>query len=425
LIIVSATECNHCAFARDGFSQRRKGLSAWNLSQAEVSMGKSSASGGGMAQGFLEVQSVNGFNQDVESQSARRLNGTGPDQALAPARLIRPGAFSRIVRASRVMDDLLAKIEHMRDISAPMLITGETGAGKELIARTVHDLSPRYIGEFIPFDCGGVTPELIVNELFGHRRGAFTGADRDYAGIIRTANGGTLFLDEIGELPLAEQPKLLRFLQEGEVRPVGETRSLKVNVRVIAATNRDLEADVRAGRFRDDLYHRLNVFHLHITPLRERRGDIRPLIEHFLDLRQREIGKHGLQLSDDAWALMLGHDWPGNVRQLAAVAHRLVAFAENDELIGLESALNAIRTGICVPPPAVVVGGVDMIDFDLPLHEAEDKLKRLMIEHALKVTGGNRLRSAERLGVDRSGLRKMINRLGIEVNKNGARNSRK
>jgi two-component system response regulator AtoC len=379
-----------------------------------------------MAQGFMEVQSVNGFHQDVESQSAGRLNGTGPDHALAPARLIRPGAFSRIVHTSRAMDELIAKIERMRGISAPMLITGETGVGKELIAHAVHDLCHRHKGEFITFDCGGVTPELIASELFGHRRGAFTGADRDYEGVIRTANDGTLFLDEIGELPLAEQPKLLRFLQEGEVRPVGEARSLKVNARVIAATNRDLEAHVRSGRFRDDLYHRLNVFHLHIPLLRERREDIRPLIEHFLDLRQREIGKQGLQLSDDAWALMLSHDWPGNVRQLAAVAHRLVAFAENGELIGLESALDAIRTGICAPPPAVVVvGGADMIDFDLPLHEAEDKLKILMIEHALKVTGGNRLRSAERLGVDRSGLRKMINRLGIDVKRNGARKSHK
>jgi transcriptional regulator with GAF, ATPase, and Fis domain len=377
-----------------------------------------------MAQ-VLKIQPVNGFHRNVEPQSTRRPNGAGPDHSHAPARLTRPEAFSGIVYISRAMDEVLDKIECMRVSEAPMLIIGETGAGKELIARAVHDLSPRHKGEFIPFNCGGVTPELIANELFGHRRGAFTGADRDYEGVIRTANGGTLFLDEIGELPLAAQPKLLRFLQEGEVRPVGEARSFKVNVRVIAATNRDLEADVRSGRFRDDLYYRLNVFHIHIPPLRERREDARPLIKHFLDLRQQETGKHGLRLSDEAWALMLGHDWPGNVRQLAAVAHRLVAFAENGELIGRESALDAIRTGICAPPPAdaAVIGGEDVAD--LPLHEAEDKLKRFLIERALQVTGGNRLRAADRLKVDRSGLRKMIDRLGIEVNGNDARESRK
>jgi DNA-binding NtrC family response regulator len=323
------------------------------------------------------------------------------------------------------MSELIAKIERMRDISAPTLITGETGVGKELIARVVHGLSPRYRGELITFDCGGVTPELIANELFGHRRGAFTGADRDYKGVIRTADGGTLFLDEIGEMPLAEQPKLLRFLQEGEVRPVGGARPIKVNARVISATNRDLEADVRLGRFRDDLYHRLNVFHLHIPPLRERREDIRPLIKHFLDLRQREIGKQGLQVSDEAWALILGHDWPGNVRQLAAMAHRLVAFAENNELIGRERALDAIRSGTCVSPPAeaVVIGGENVTD--LPLHEAEDKLQKFLIGRALRMTGGNLLRTADILKVDRSGLQKMIRRLGIEVKRLGARKSRK
>lgn len=376
-----------------------------------------------MAQ-VLKIHPVNGFHQSVEPQSTRRPNGAGPHHSHATVRLTRPGEFSGIVYISRAMDEVLAKIERMRGSEAPMLIIGETGAGKELIARAVHNLSPRHTREFIPFNCGGVTPELIANELFGHRRGAFTGADRDYEGVIRTANGGTLFLDEIGELPLAAQPKLLRFLQEGEIRPVGEARSFNVNVRVIAATNRDLEADVRSGRFRDDLYYRLNVFHLHIPPLRERCEDVRHLIKHFLDLRQHEMGKHGLRLSDEAWELMLGHDWPGNVRQLAAVAHRLVAFAENGELIGRESAMDAIRSGTCAPPAAaVIIGGEDVTD--LPLHEAEDKLRRFMIGRALKVTGGNRLRSAERLGVDRSGLRKMINRLGIEVKKNGARKSHK
>jgi transcriptional regulator with GAF, ATPase, and Fis domain len=390
-------------------------------------MKNSSASGRRISPEFLEYQSVNGFHQDFESQSTVCLNGAGRDHATALARLTEPDAFSRIVYVSRAMGELIAKIKRSRDSKAPILITGETGAGKELIARAVHDLSPRHKLEFIPVDCGGLTPELVASELFGHRRGAFTGADRDYMGVIRTADGGTLLLDEIGELPLADQSKLLRFLQEGEVRPVGEARPIKVNVRVIAATNRDLESDVRAGRFREDLYWRLNVFHLHIPPLRQRREDIRPLAEHFLRQRQQETGKQGLRPSDEAWAVMLRHNWPGNVRELESCSHRLAASAMNGEVIGRESAVAAIRAGNCAPPPAeaVVVGGEDVIDPDLPLHEAEDKLDRLLIERALKKTNGNLLQAAERLKVDRSGLRRMIKRLGIEVERNAASRSRK
>jgi len=175
---------------------------------------RSSASGNGQAKELLEVQPVNGFHQQVKSPSTIRLNGAGHDHAYAP-RLTRHEAFSGIVCVSHEMGEVINKIERARCSSAPMLITGETGAGKDLIARTVHAISTRCEGEFIPFNCGGMAPELIASELFGHRRGAFTGADRDYKGVIRESDGGTLFLDEIGELPLSAQPKLLRFLQEG------------------------------------------------------------------------------------------------------------------------------------------------------------------------------------------------------------------
>lgn len=366
-----------------------------------------------MTQELSEVQSVNGFHKDVESQSTRRPNGTSPGHAHGPTRLTRPEAFSDIVRASRAMDEICAKIERLRSSEAPMLITGETGTGKELIARAVHDLSPRHKGEFIPFNCGGITPELIASELFGYRRGAFTGADRDYIGVIRAANGGTLFLDEIGELPLTGQSKLLRFLQEGEVHPLGETRPTKVKVRVVAATNRDIEADVRSGRFRDDLYWRLNGFHVHIPPLRKRREDIRPLTEHFLDLRQRQAGKQGLRLSDEAWALLLDHQWPGNVRELVAVANRLAAFAESCEMIGLEGALDALRSGISAPPLATVEDGI-LIDLRLPHREAKDKLLRSQIEYALNETGVNLSQAAIALGMSLHGLKKAIQRLGIK-----------
>jgi hydrogenase-4 transcriptional activator len=348
----------------------------------------------------------------------------GLNHITTPTRLTRPDAFSSIVHASRAMGEIITKIKRAHDSEKPMLITGETGTGKELIACAVHAVSPRHEREFIPFNCGGMVPELIASELFGYRRGAFTGADRDYKGVIREADGGTLFLDEIGELPLVAQPKLLRFLQEGEIRSLGKARPIKVDVRVIAATNRNLEADIQSGRFREDLYHRLNVFRVHIPPLRERREDIRPLVKHFLALRQQETGKQWPRLSDEAWALMFDYNWPGNVREVENLSHRLVASAVDGEVIGRKGALDAIRAGICAPPQAVavVIEGGGVIDINLPLHEAMDELKRLLIEHALKVTGGNRVQAAARLKIHRDGLRKMINKLRVKVDRDDRRN---
>jgi len=369
-----------------------------------------------MAGKVLEVQPVNGFHSDVESQSTRHSNGLGLDRNIAPAQLTRHEAFSGIHYVSRAMAEIINKIERSRDSSAPMLITGESGTGKELIVRAVHAVSPRREGEFIPFNCGDIGTEMVASELFGYRRGAFTGADRDSKGVIREADGGTLLLDEIGELPLESQPKLLRFLQEGEVRPLGEARPIKVNVRVVAATNRDLEAHVRTGQFRVDLFHRLNVLWIHIPPLRERREDIRTLTEYFLAQRRQEESKQDLWLSDEAWELLLGYHWPGNVRQVKNVVHRLAASTGNDGLIGPERILEELG-GSAMAPAAVMAENKIVIDCRLPYHEAKNELARLFISNALNETGGNLSQAAARMGMSVFGLRKAVKRFGIEKRK--------
>jgi transcriptional regulator with GAF, ATPase, and Fis domain len=328
--------------------------------------------------------------------------------------MMRPGTFSAIIYASRSMGEIIDRIERSRDSSAPALITGETGTGKELIARAVHDASLRRKQEFIPFNCGAAPPELVVSELFGHQRGSFTGANGDYKGVIRTANDGTLFLDEIGDLPLAAQAMILRFLQEGEVRPLGEARPIKVNVRVITATNRDLEADVQSGRFRADLFWRLNKLRLRLPPLHERREDIPILIDHFLRRQQQEAGKQSLRLSDEARALMFDYHWPGNVREMENVLYRLVAFAVNGDTIGPERFLEEI--GVYASPPATkIVEGRIVIDARLSYRERQKELERLSIICALNDTSGNIRQAAAKLGMCRNSLRDRIKKFGIDT----------
>jgi DNA-binding NtrC family response regulator len=325
-------------------------------------------------------------------------------------------ALPPLVIASPAMLELIAAIELMRESSAPALITGETGAGKELISRAVHALSARCERQFVTLDCAEVSHGLIESELFGHRRGSFTGAISDRKGVIREADGGTLFLDEIGELSPETQKKFLRFLQEREVRPVGADRPVKTDVRVIAATNRDPESEVRAGRFRADLYERLNALRLRVPPLRERREDLPPLIEHFLECYQQEQGEQGLRLSDEAWALLFSYDWPRNVRQLANEIYRLVVLSGSEEVIGAAALSPEIRSQSerQSARPAEVVEGRVVIDLSLPLREAMDEMERVFIINALERTGGNLSRAAASLQMSRNGLKNAIERLRIE-----------
>ncbi|MBV8762456.1 MAG: sigma-54-dependent Fis family transcriptional regulator [Deltaproteobacteria bacterium] len=237
-----------------------------------------------------------------------------------------------IVGADAGLRDVMRAVEQVAPTFAPVLLLGETGSGKEVVARAIHDRSPRRAGPILRVNCGAIAPELIDSELFGHERGSFTGASGQRRGWFERADGGTLFLDEIGELPLAAQVRLLRVLQDGEIQRVGGERPLRIDVRVIAATHRDLAAMVRAGQFREDLWYRIDVFAIRLPPLRERRADIALLAEHFAERAAQRFGSARLRLSPGDLALLEAHDWPGNVRELAAVIERAAILGEGRHL---------------------------------------------------------------------------------------------
>jgi hydrogenase-4 transcriptional activator len=354
-----------------------------------------------------------------------RVSGRGAaiteiKQAQGPA-----GAHSRnqsgsqpLIIASPKMIELVNLIETVSCSHVPVLITGETGTGKEMMARAVHELSERSHREYLAFNCAAVSREMIESQLFGHQRGSFTGALNDFKGIIRAVDGGTLLLDEIGELDLSLQPKLLRFLQEGEVHPLGSARPLRADVRIIAATNRDLEEDVKAGRFRADLFERLHVIRLHIPPLRQRREEIPLLVQHFFERFKTETGKRELFLSDQVNQLLFDYHWPRNVRELANEIYRLVIMAKNGEVVGAERLSPTIRRretpealpGIAHLNPENQI----IIDDSLSYAAAREHLEREMITRALGRANGNITQTAAALGMDRSGLTKAIRRLGLK-----------
>src|SRR5262249_46846937 len=238
--------------------------------------------------------------------------GSSPVRVEQTMRMVMPG----FIVGSPPMFEVVEKIHKIRTSDVAVLITGESGTGKELVARALHAESARARAIFLPFNCTATPRDLIESQLFGHRRGAFTGATTNYPGMVRAAEGGTLFLDEIGDVALEVQTTLRRFSQEGEIPPPGETRPVKVAVRVVAATNSDLERAVQEGRFREDLFHRLNIIRIHVPPLRERRQEVPALASFFLEHFASRSGKHHLSLSQDAIDALTSYEWPGNVRQL-------------------------------------------------------------------------------------------------------------
>jgi hydrogenase-4 transcriptional activator len=300
-------------------------------------------------------------------------------------------------------------IQRLQGSDLTVLITGESGTGKDLVARAIHACSPRSRATFLPYNCTSATRDLADSQLFGHRRGSFTGAVADQPGVLRTAAGGTIFLDEVGDLPLDVQPKLLRFLEQGEVLAVGETRPARVDVRVIAATNADLEQRVGEGTFREDLFYRLSVIHIHVPPLRERREEIAHLSTFFLREASERLGKSGIRLSPETLDLFDTYSWPGNVRQLRNEVQRGVALIEAGGIITPDLLSPAFGGG----EPLHTVPRAHA--HNLTLAVAVERLEREMIEGALQRTGGNISQTARALGLTRRGLYLKLDRLGISA----------
>ena len=335
------------------------------------------------------------------------------ERALRTLDAIMPG----FVCASAAMARVVEQIQRLQGNNLTVLITGESGTGKELVARAIHLGSPRSGGMFLPYNCTTTTRELADSQLFGHRRGSFTGAVADQAGLIRSAAGGSLFLDEIGDVPLEVQPKLLRFLEQSEIMPIGDTRPQRVDVRVIAATNADLEQRVAEGKFREDLYYRLTVIRIHVPPLRERREEIPHLCALFLREACERLGKPDVQLSAEALDLFSQHWWPGNVRQLRNEIQRAVALSGPDGVVlpdHLSPGFAALPDDAQRPDLGIQLPRAGNVPLDL----AVEQLEREMIRDALEQSSGNVSETARTLGLTRRGLYLKMRRLGLDSKPN-------
>ncbi|MBI4862925.1 MAG: sigma 54-dependent Fis family transcriptional regulator [Candidatus Riflebacteria bacterium] len=370
----------------------------------------------------VEIEALNGqfLLRDLGSTTGTFLNGTRVKEAyLAPGDLLVLGACSlrfeprmeevRILPSSSdrfgllygtgtPMRQVFGVLERVAPTDSTVLVCGETGTGKDLIARSIHAASPRKQKPLMVFDCSAVSPELMGSELFGHVEGAFTGASRSRKGAFEAAHGGTVFLDEIGELPIDLQPKLLRVLEAREVRPLGANSPVSVDVRVVAATHRDLDALVRAGRFRQDLFYRLAVVRIDLPPLRERREDLKGLARALLE--GLSPGRPAPELTDDAVAALAVQAWPGNVRELRNVLERTIALAPGPRL--------AARDLMLVSSGSPSDQAPDLSGLTL------DQIEREVIRQALERSGGNQKEAARQLGIHRNTFREKMKRAGLK-----------
>ena len=311
-------------------------------------------------------------------------------------------SFKNIIGTSDAIQKVFAVMEKVVPSKANILITGESGTGKGLVAQAIHESGPRKDKPFISINCGAIPENLLESELFGHKKGSFTSAVEDKKGLITMANGGTLFLDEIGELPSALQVKLLHVIQTKELTPVGDTRVITVDVRIIAATNADLTQRVKEGRFREDLYYRLNVIELKMPPLRDRRDDIPVLIKHYLDAFNKEASKAIKDVDYEAMRSMLVYDWPGNIRELRNTLERAVVLADG-EVITIHDLTDKFRT--------LDVEGVSTSS----LRQALDDFERDYVKRSLAESKGNKEATAAKLGIDLATLYRKLKKLKIET----------
>lgn len=341
-----------------------------------------------------------------EVYRADRYPTNNLDSIAMPSRTV----FSGMLSGNPDMHKVFGLVEKVAQTRSTVLILGESGTGKELIAKSIHSLSGRS-GRLVPVNCGAIPEDILESELFGHEKGAFTGAVSSRIGRFQLADGGTIFLDEIGEMSPKLQVKLLRVLQERRVDPVGATRSVEVDVRVVAATNKDLFQEVKAGRFREDLFYRLQVVPVDLPPLRERGDDIKLLAEHFLRRNAEELRRTELSFSADALQEMLQYSWPGNIRELENLVERLVLLADGDVITGdhLPSYFRELSR-----KPSFIVDDFELpewgVDFNRLVHEYENKL----ITSALSRTGGNKKAAAKLLGLNRTTLVEKIKKKGLE-----------
>ncbi len=321
-----------------------------------------------------------------------------------------------LVGESAPMQELARQVRRIAVVKTTVLVTGESGTGKELVARALHELSPRAREPFVAVNCGAIPEPLIESELFGHVKGAFTDASKSRKGLFAEADGGTIFLDEVGELPQAMQVKLLRVLQEEEIRPVGEARSQKVDVRVIAATHQDMAEMVKQGRFREDLFYRLNVVGLKLPSLRERPDDVPRLAEHFVAKFNARLRRDPpvRRITDEAMAVMRTYAWPGNVRELENTIERALVLAEGDEL-GADALPEKLRGGAPAPAGQGVRPAAASVvpDDELSIKKATRMIEEHLIVRALERTGGNRTRAAQLLEISHRALLYKIKEYGI------------
>jgi transcriptional regulator with GAF, ATPase, and Fis domain len=365
----------------------------------------------GTFQGTTRIGSV------VLNGAARLKLGTNTEVEISPADVpVTIGGyegekFGQAIGGSKSMKELFGLLDRVSGTEATVLLEGETGTGKELLAEALHLRSPRRERPFVVVDCGALPRDLIGSELFGHVRGAFTGALNNKRGLIEEADGGTLFLDEVGELPLDLQPQLLRALEKREVRPIGEVRARKVNIRVIAATNRNLAEEVRAGKFREDLYFRLAVVRAQVPPLRKRKEDIPLLVRNFLvDLKREDF-----QLSSDVLAQLMAHDWPGNIRELRNIVERGLSLDSGGLPLEVAGSVGEL-TG-----DAADYGGMNKDVLNKPFKEAKgllvESFEREYLTHLLARHNGNISRAALEAGIDRNYIHRLVKKYNIPVDR--------